>query len=75
MEPGELEHRKAFEETATKNIRTIGDYTTSTRELVRELSDQVKELKNMLVAKNTEFDELRRQLSLVQAEIYKGGTE
>jgi len=74
MEPGELEHRKAFEETATKNIRTIGDYTTNTRELVRELSDQVKGLKNMIVAKNTEINEIRRQLSLVQAEICRGGT-
>jgi hypothetical protein len=74
MEPGELEHRKAFEETATKNIRTIGAYTNDTRVLVRDLSEQVKELKNMLATRDTEVIELRRQVSLVQAELYNRGT-
>lgn len=74
MEPGEFEHRKAFEETTTKNVRTVVDYSTSTRTLVNELADQVKELKNMLVAKDVELMEMKRQLSLVQAKIYQGGT-
>lgn len=74
LEPGEFELRKAFENTTTNNVRTIIDYSTQTRELIRKTMEEVLELKKMIVAKDTEVMQLRQQVSLLQAKIYKGGT-
>jgi len=74
MEPGELEIRKAFEEVTTKNVKTMIDYSTQTRELVRVLGDEVKELKNMVAARDGDITQLRQQLALVQSKLYKGGS-
>ena len=63
METGELELRKAFEEVTTKNVKTVVDYSTQTRDLVRDLQDEVKNLKNMLVTRETELAQLRQQVS------------
>lgn len=75
MEPGELEHRKAFEETATKNIRTVVDYSTGTRQIVRELQIKVDSQDKQIVLLNQLINDLRTQLSIVQAEVYRGGTQ
>ena len=75
METGELELRKAFEEVTTKNVKTVVDYSTQTRDLVRDLQDEVKNLKNMLVTRETELAQLRQQVSIVQGKIYQGGTD
>ena len=40
METGELEIKKAFEDVIRNNVKIISDYSTSTRELVRKLSDE-----------------------------------
>lgn len=74
MEPGELELRKAFEQVATNNIKTISDYTTETRKLVRELQEIVKELKNLIAQRDNDINELRRQISVLQGKVYVGGT-
>lgn len=70
MEPGEFELRKVFEETTTKNVKTIGDYTTQTRDLFRELQLEVGQLKNMLVTREAEVVALRLQLSKIQGQLY-----
>lgn len=74
MEEGELQLRQAFEETTTKNVRTISDYTTETRKLVRDLEQTVHELKNMIVQRDKEIGELRQQVSILQSKVYAGGT-
>lgn len=74
MEAGEREMRKAFEDVTTQNVRTNIDYSTATRKLVRELSDQVQELKGMVAARNGELIELRRQLGIVQGKLYQNGS-
>lgn len=74
MEAGERQMRKAFEDVTTSNVRTNIDFSTETRRLVRELSEQVQELKNMVAARDGDLAELRRQLGVVQGKLYQGGT-
>lgn len=75
MEEGELQMRKAFEETTTKNVKMIRDYSTETRNLVRNLEQTVQELKNMIVQRDKETIELRQQVGLLQGKLYAGGTQ
>jgi len=75
MEAGGLEIKKIFEDVIRHNVETIADYSTQTRAIVLKLSEEVKQLKNMIVTREAEIVELRKQLSLVQAKLYKGGTE
>lgn len=74
MEAGEREIKKAFEDVTTQNVRTNIAYSTETRRLIRDLSKEVKQLKDMIAAKDIEFAELRKQLGIVQGKIYQGGT-
>ena len=74
MEQGELEHRKAFEETATKNIRTIGAYTTDTRNLVRDQDKKIKDLEGLMLTQTKRIDNLQIQIANLQAIVYKNGT-
>ena len=74
VEAGELQLRKAFEEVSTQNIKTISEYTTETRKLLRDIEEQVHELKNMIVQRDKEITQLRQQTSLLQAKLYAGGT-
>ena len=74
MEAGELELRKVFEQVTTNNVRTIQDYSTDTRKLVRELQEDVKDLKNMVAERDKTLGELRKQVSILQGKVYAGGT-
>lgn len=75
VEAGDLELMAAFEETITRNVTTIQEYTKETRKLVRELENRVKQLKDLVVQKDTEVKELRQQVSLLQGKLYAGGTQ
>lgn len=75
MEAGELEIRKAFEENSVRNIKIIEEYTKETRKLVRELENRVHQLKNLVIQRDKDVQELRQQVSLLQGKLYAGGTE
>lgn len=70
MEPGEFEMRKVFEEITTKNVKIIEDYSRQTRVLLRGMEEEVKNLKNMLLTREIELNQLRQQLSGLQAKLY-----
>lgn len=74
LEPGELELRKAFEDTTTQNVKTIIDYSTQTRDLIRDAEKSILELKNMIATRDKDIAELRQQVSLLQSKIYRSGT-
>ena len=74
MAAGDFENLKAFEHVTTQNVRTIGAYTKETRKLIRDLAGEVKELKNMIITRGDEVGQLRLQVSLLQAKLYKNGT-
>ena len=71
MEPGELELRKAFEEVTTKNVRTVIEYTTSTRTLVRELEEKLKLANKKIMQYEEKFQTIQSQMAIVQAKLYK----
>jgi len=75
METGELEVRKIFEETTTRNVTAILDHSNKTRALVRELNDRIDKMEESIRVFSGMIDEMRKQLSFVQAELYKGGTK
>ena len=75
METGELEVRKVFEETTTRNVTAILDHSNKTRAIVKELEEKIKKMEETIRVFNNMIDEMRKQLSFVQAELYKGGTE
>jgi hypothetical protein len=74
MEAGELELRKTFEDVTKQNVQSAIDFSNETRKLFRDLEDKVKALENTIISQSKLLDEYRNQLSLVQAEIYRGGT-
>ncbi len=74
MEAGDLELRKAFEEVTTKNVRTVVAFSKDTRELVRKLEQKVEHLAATSRSQTDTIEQLRMQLSVVQAKLYGGGT-
>jgi predicted RNase H-like nuclease (RuvC/YqgF family) len=74
MDSGEKELRQAFEEVTTKNVKTVVEYTTQTRELVRELEEKIRKLEGLVHSQNQTISALRVQLATVQAKVFSGGT-
>ena len=75
MEAGEKELRKAFEDVTTNNVKTISDYTKETRKMLRDLEVKIDQVTNIVINQNTTIDNLRLQLSNVQAKVFSGGTQ
>jgi len=74
MEAGELELRKVFEETTTKNVRSMLDHGNETRKIVRELQEKVNQQDATIREQNKNIEALKLQLSNLQRIIYSGGT-
>jgi hypothetical protein len=74
MEPGELELRKAFEQTTRGNINTMIAFCEDTRKMLRDTQDEVKTMKDLLMAKDTELNQLKVQVANLQQKIYSSGT-
>ncbi len=74
MEAGELELRKVFEETTTRNVNTMLDHGNETRKIVRELQEKVNQQDATIREQNKSIESLKLQLSNVQIKLYSGGT-
>jgi hypothetical protein len=75
MASGDFENQQAFEYVIRLNVKTIEKYTTDTREIVRDLETEVKELKKMMAGRDTELQQLITQISIIQGKLYNQGTE
>lgn len=75
MENGERELRKAFEETATRNIRAVIEDVKKNREEMAQIRKEINELKNLVILNNEKIGKFTEQLALLQARIYQGGTD
>ena len=73
MEAGDLEIKKAFEDTITKNIKTVIAYTTETRDLLRKIEEKITTQRKALLVANESINSLRLQLVQVQAKLYSIG--
>ncbi|MHA1198088.1 MAG: hypothetical protein ACTSQF_01840 [Candidatus Heimdallarchaeaceae archaeon] len=74
MEAGEFESRQAFEEVTTRNVRTVVDYSTATRDLQRELEEKVVLLEGQLRLQSSTIEDLKKLIANLQVKIFNGGT-
>lgn len=74
MESGEKEMRLAFEDVTTRNVKGMIAYSKDTRKLARETEKKVQDLDGVIRTYEARFAEMTRQLSLIQAQLYRGGT-
>ena len=65
---------KAFEQVTTNNVKTIGDYSTATRDLVRIMEKKVLLMEGKLAQYEERMETLNRQLVTIQAKLYAGGS-
>ena len=75
MAPGEKELRQTFEETTTKNVRTVIDFTQDTRKMFRELEEKVERLQRQAIVQNETISRLTTQLAYVQAKVHDGNLD
>jgi hypothetical protein len=66
--------RLAFEQTTTGNLKGVVEYTKETRKLVRKMEEQIKGFEKLLLTREADIVELRRQLSILQSKLYLEGT-
>ena len=74
-EAGELELRKVFEETTTRNVTSILNHVNETRKQMRELTKKVEKQDATIREQNKVIEAFKIQLSGVQQQLYKNGTE
>jgi len=74
MQSGELDLRKAFEQTTRTNVQACVDFTNDTRRLVMDLNKEVKHLSNVILTRDKEVQQLKSQLANLQQKVYLQGT-
>jgi predicted RNase H-like nuclease (RuvC/YqgF family) len=74
MREEEIINMKLFEDNTNKNLKTISDYTKDSRNLVRELYEEVDNLRRTIEAQNAKIEQLRLQLASIQTVVYRNGS-
>lgn len=74
MQAGEFESYKAFEETAVHNIKLCVAFTNDTRKIVKELTDEIKHLKQMLLTKDQQIGQIQKQIGTLLQNKFNEGT-
>ena len=73
LQQGELELRKVFEETTTKNVRTIVAYTTETRKMFRELEERMHGYEAKISQQAQQIQQLQQQIAQIRGQLYRPG--
>lgn len=66
--------RKGFEDVTTNNVRAAVAHSNDSRKLIRELEDKVKSLDGEIRSFNSTIELMQKQIALLQAKLYAGGT-
>lgn len=74
MGAGDKEIRKAFEEVTTRNVKAAVNHSNDTRKIVRDLEAKILHLEEISRAKDNVINDMRQQISLIQQQLYSGGT-
>lgn len=74
MEPGEKELREIFEKTTISNIKAITSYNDQTHKLVKNLEDHVRDLDGIIRQYDTQIDNLKKQIAVLQTRVFQGGS-
>jgi len=74
MESGEKELRKVFEEVTTNNVKAILEHGNTTRKIVRDLEDRIRQQDNLLQQYEQRMQTIQNQITLLQSRVFSGGT-
>lgn len=74
MDAGELQIRQAFEEVTNRNIKGVVKFSNDTRKIVRELEDKIVLLQESIQEKDKVINGIKSQISLLQQNLFRGGT-
>ena len=74
MKSGEKEMRQIFEDTTTNNVKATVEFTNETRKLFRELQIKVNLLQDRIVTQDTTIALMKKQISNMQAIVFRGGS-
>jgi len=74
LEAGELEVKKAFEETTSRNVKACVAHANETRRLLRDIEKKIQDLDNLIRSKDAEIENLKSQISKIQQKLYSGGS-
>jgi hypothetical protein len=75
LKSGEKELRKIYEDTITRNVKTISEFSKGTRRIIHNLEKRVELLEETIREQNSIMDGFKLQLSNVQLKLFSGGTE
>jgi len=70
----DVDIRKIFEETTTRNVKAGIDHGNETRNIVRELEGTVGKLQAQIRLQDEKFKEIKKQLGIIQTKVFSGGT-
>ena len=73
LQQGELEMRKVFEDTTTKNVRTVVAYTTETRKMFRELEERMHAYEAKISQQAQQIQTLQQQIAQIRGQLYRPG--
>jgi len=71
---GEREAIKASEEVQIRNLKSMMEFSNSTRKMVLELKEVINNLQNKIIMMDKRDDERRLQLANLQQQFYQKGT-
>ena len=74
IQAGDREAIKASEEVQVRNLKSMMEFTNSTRKMVLELREVINSLQNKMIAMDTQNEERRMQLANLQQQFYLKGT-
>lgn len=65
---------KIFEDTTTKNIKSILQHGNETRKQTKELEEKLLKMEKQIRLQNETIEGLRNQLVVVQSKLYQYGS-
>lgn len=74
MRPGEVELRKIFEETTIHNVTLCVNHSNQTRALLRDFQKEVQNLKNIVVNRDRQIEQMQKQIAMLLQDKFKSGT-
>lgn len=64
----------ASEDVQRRNIQSCVDHSNETRKIMRKLQENITRMNNNFLTLSQRVDDLTKQLSMIQAKLYAGGT-
>ena len=70
----DVELRRQFEETTTRNVKACVGHANDTRDIVRELETKVEKLQLQVLQYDNKFAQINKDMAGIRAKVFSGGT-